>query len=55
MKHDGSEHKGPLYYKSNISEWVVGQCGVFLGGFFGNYFVEVQKNKQISCELGVYN
>lgn len=39
MKHDGSEHKGQLYYKSNISEWVVGQCG----GFFGNYFVEVQK------------
>lgn len=38
MKHDGSEHKGPLYYKSNISEWVVGQSG-----FFGNYFVEVQK------------
>lgn len=44
MKHDGSEHKGPLYYKSNISEWVVGQCGFFWGGgFFGNYFVEVQK------------
>lgn len=33
MKHDGSEHKGPLYYKSNISEWVVGQCG-FFGGVF---------------------
>lgn len=32
MKHDGSEHKGPLYYKSNISEWVVGQC--VLGFFF---------------------
>lgn len=43
MKHDGSEHKGPLYYKSNISEWVVGQCGGFFGVFFGNYFVEVQK------------
>lgn len=34
MKHDGSEHKGPLYYKSNISEWVVGQCGFFGGGGF---------------------
>lgn len=33
-----------------------GSMWFFLGGGgFGNYFVEVQKKKQISCELGVYN
>lgn len=44
MKHDGSEHKGPLYYKSNISEWVVGHCvGVFLVIILWKY----KKNKQV--------